>query len=379
MGAQIGHPPAVQHQDAVGLHQRGDAVGHQDHRGGCQGIPQGGTDLCVGLGIHGGQGVVKDHHRRLLHQHPGDGHPLLLAAGQGDAPLAHHGLVPVGKGGDGVIHTGDGGGPAHLLGSGLGPGGADVFTDGLGEQEGLLQHQADVFPQGFPLHFADVHAAHGNGALAVLQVIEPVQKMHQGALARTGTAQDGEGLALMDGKGHVPQHILTLVAEGNVVKDDVAGNRLHRAGDVCLLLRVENIAHAVHGNARLAHLGQHAAQGTHRPGQGFVVGDKGNESAQGHAAVYRLHNAAQHDDHHLQGGKQRAGGPIDRQQLAQTDPQGGKIVVFLAELFFLIHFPAKSAHHPHTGEVFLGAGGQGALRLVRVLEPAGDLGVKYAG
>ena len=39
------------------------------------------ADLGVRLGVHGGEGVVKDHHRRLLHQHPGDGHPLLLSAG----------------------------------------------------------------------------------------------------------------------------------------------------------------------------------------------------------------------------------------------------------------------------------------------------------
>ena len=53
------------------------------------------------------------------------------------------------------------------------------------------------------------------------------------------------------------------------------------------------------------------------------------------------------------------------------------MVVFLAKPVDLKFFPAERPHHPHAGEVLLGAGGQLALRLVRGLEPGGDLAVKH--
>ena len=65
-----------------------------------------------------------------------------------------------------LVHAGHGGGPAHGLVPGVRPHGADVFPHGLGEQERLLEHQADLTAQGFPLHAADVHPADGDGAAA---------------------------------------------------------------------------------------------------------------------------------------------------------------------------------------------------------------------
>ena len=42
----------------------------------------------VGFHVQGGEAVVKDIDLRLLHQGPGDGHALALAAGQVGAPWA---------------------------------------------------------------------------------------------------------------------------------------------------------------------------------------------------------------------------------------------------------------------------------------------------
>ena len=123
--------------------------------------------------------------------------------------------------------------------------------------------------------------------------------MHQRALARAGAAQNGEGFAFLNGEGHVLQHVQTLVSKGHVVKDDVAADRLASIGSVLLLLCVEDIAHTIQRHTGLGHFRQHAAQRTHRPGQRLVVGDKSHKGAQGHAALYGLHNAAQNDDHHL--------------------------------------------------------------------------------
>ena len=354
-------------------------MGDQQHGGAVQGVPQGGADPGVGFGVHGGQGVVKHHNGGLLHQHPGDGHPLLLSAGQGDAPLAHHGVVPLGEGGDGLVHAGHGGGPAHGLVPGVRPHGADILAHGLGEQERLLEHQADLAAQGLPLHAADVHPADGDGAAALRQVIQPVQQVHQSALAGAGAPQNGKGLPLVNGKGHVLQHRLAVVGKADVVKDDVAVYGVHGVGQVPLLPGVEDIAHAVHGHPGLAHIGQHPAQGTDGPGQSLVIGDEGHKGAQGHPPGHAFAGAGHHDDHHLQAGQQGAGGPVYGQELSQPDPQLGEALVFPVELLLLIPLPAEGPDHPDGGEVLLGAGGQVALRLVGGLEAAGDFLVEHTG
>ena len=144
---------------------------------------------------------------------------------------------------------------------------------------------------------AQVNAADPNAA--GLHVVEPVEQLHERALAGAGAAQNGEGLALPDGKGEVVQDLLPLVAEADMVKLDVAGGKGLRVRRVGLLLGVQDVAHAVHGHAGLAHLRQHAAQRTHRPRQRFVVGHKGEEGAESHAAVHGFDHAEQDDDHDL--------------------------------------------------------------------------------
>ena len=130
MGALLGHPAVLQDQDAVGLHEGGDTVGDEDHGAALLVLPEGGADLRVGLGVHCGEGVVKDHDGRALHQHPGDGHALLLTAGEGDPPLPHHGVVPQGELRHGGVHAGGGCGGADLLQARHGPCGLDVLLDG---------------------------------------------------------------------------------------------------------------------------------------------------------------------------------------------------------------------------------------------------------
>ena len=131
MGADIRRGALAEHEDAVGAHQRRDAVGDQDHGRIAQLALQRGTDARVGLRVHGGQGIVEDHDGRVLHQHARDRHALLLPAGERHAALAHQRLIAVGKAVDRVIHAGDGGAAAHLLPRGVVPRGTDVLLHGL--------------------------------------------------------------------------------------------------------------------------------------------------------------------------------------------------------------------------------------------------------
>ena len=81
-------------------------------------------DSGIGLRVHRAEGIVKNTDGRFLHQHPGDSHPLLLPAGEGHAPLAHHGVVAFGKALDNIVDAGGAGGiePLLLCGGGIAQG-----------------------------------------------------------------------------------------------------------------------------------------------------------------------------------------------------------------------------------------------------------------
>ena len=82
------------------------------------------------------------------------------------------------------------------------------------------------------------------------------------------------------------------------------------------------------------------------------------------------------DDHDLQAGQQRAGGPVDtpgRARALSTARKSGRSSLNLPSSKAL---PAEGAHHADPGEVFLHHGGELALGLVRDLEARGDAAVE---
>ena len=89
VGALLGHFAVLHHQDQVGLGQGDDAVADDEGGGVAAALFQRGTDLRVGLRVHGGQGVVENQNVVVLHQRAGNGDALLLPAGEGHAALAH--------------------------------------------------------------------------------------------------------------------------------------------------------------------------------------------------------------------------------------------------------------------------------------------------
>ena len=113
MGAEAGHPALVDEQHPVHLLDGGNPVGNEDG-----GLPLAGgaeiaQDVPLGLGVHGGDGVVQNQDGGILHQRPGNGNPLLLAAGDGDAPLSQHGIISLLEFGDVLVHVRQPGGPLH--------------------------------------------------------------------------------------------------------------------------------------------------------------------------------------------------------------------------------------------------------------------------
>ncbi len=87
--------------------------------------------------------VVEDQHPRVGEHGPGDRDPLPLPARQREPVLADHGVVPVGQVVDEVVRAGQPRRAAHPLQRRLGIGERDVVAHGVGEEERVLEHDAD--------------------------------------------------------------------------------------------------------------------------------------------------------------------------------------------------------------------------------------------
>ena len=108
--------------------------------------------------------LVQDQDRRVLQEHPRDGEPLLLPAGELHAALADDRVQPVRQR---VDHRLQPRAPRRLPDLGLGrvePPVGDVLADRAGEEEDVLLHDADLPPQRGERHLADVDAVDGDAA-----------------------------------------------------------------------------------------------------------------------------------------------------------------------------------------------------------------------
>ena len=217
--ALLHHHAAVHEQDAVG-HVTGKVhlVGHDDHGGLAVGkVPQNAQHLAGQLRVQRAGRLVEAEDVRVQGQGPGNGHPLLLAAGQlmrvVARPLrqAHLGqkllrlLLQLGVDGFfvGLVVR-------ALLGQQL-PGQHHVLQCRiLREQVEVLEHQPEVQPL-----FAHLALPLGGGVggiphgLAVhlddtgVRPLQKVQAAQQGGLAGTGRTDDGQRLALFQGQGNI--------------------------------------------------------------------------------------------------------------------------------------------------------------------------------
>ena len=152
-------------------------------------------DLFAGVGVKVAGGLVGKEDGGIIDQSPGDGHPLLLAAGELrgfviQAPLQ---TDPVEQ-----IFGPLAGLPVGEVRRGIGQGHDDVVQGaGAGQQIEGLEHEADLFVAqlgpGIGIQGGDVLAVQpefsGGGP------VEAAQDVHQGGLARTRGAHEGEELA----------------------------------------------------------------------------------------------------------------------------------------------------------------------------------------
>ena len=204
-------------------------MGDEDGGAAFHDVAEAGEDALFGVGIDRGQGVVEDEDAWVADDGSGDGGALFLSAGEGDSAFTDHGVKAAGEFEDFGGDVGDGGGLLDLLGGGVGCTEGDVVTDGIGEEEGLLGHEADVAAEGLEGEGADGAVVDEDGAGD--GVLKAGDEVNEGGFAGAGGAYDGEAAAGGDAEVDVVKDDRTVgVGEGQVAKFDFACDGVCRGG-----------------------------------------------------------------------------------------------------------------------------------------------------
>ena len=226
----------------------GQAVGHDDGGPTLAHLHQRPLYVPLRLRIQGRRSLVQEDDGGGLEDGAGNGHPLLLPAAQLQPPLANHSLVLEREPDYLPVDVGVGSSRLGSLVRGLYLAVADVVQDGLVEEDRVLGHHPYALPQAGLLHRPHILPVDEDGPL--LDVVEPEQEAHDGALACTARADQGKRLARVEGEGDVLEYgLLWHVVEGDPPEFDLPlANRQRRGiGQVLhLLLNAQEVEHVLH-------------------------------------------------------------------------------------------------------------------------------------
>ncbi len=136
-------------EDGVGALDGGEAVGDED--GGSPGDHpgEGETDTELGVGVDGAGGLVEDEDAGCVGEGAGEGDELFLAGGEGGSALLDGLSELAGECADEFTDVDVVGGLLELLICNPGGAEADVVGDGSGEEEGVLEDDAEALAEGF--------------------------------------------------------------------------------------------------------------------------------------------------------------------------------------------------------------------------------------
>ena len=196
MRALLDDAPAVEDEHLVGPADGRHPV--RDHKGGAafeQSVERVQEEPLRDR-VEGARRLVEDENRSVSDECPRDRDSLALTARERSAPLAEQRLVAVGQAAHELVHQCGIRGPEDLLIARVAPPVGDVVEDRALEEERLLGHDRDLVSQGGELERANVVPVHEHPSL--VRVEEPREQAHEGRLARSRRADDGDHLAGRD-------------------------------------------------------------------------------------------------------------------------------------------------------------------------------------
>jgi hypothetical protein len=151
MASVFDYPTLLQNQDEVRVSHGVEIVGNDQGRLPGHEAIQGFLDLRLALDVEASHRLVQDQDTGVPDDSPRDSDPLSLAAGEGLAPLADDGLVPVLELHYEVVGVGRFGGLDNLLRGGVQLSVGDVLLDGSAEEDRVLEDDPDLLAQGLEL------------------------------------------------------------------------------------------------------------------------------------------------------------------------------------------------------------------------------------
>ena len=288
----------------MGDHDRGAAFGNLVERR---------LDRLLGSAVERAGGFVEDQDRRVLEQGAGDCHALFFAARELEPALADHRLIAIRDDRDEAVDGGAAGGFLDHLLAAVGAAIADVVTDGVVEQNGVLGDDPDRRSKAFLGDRSNVLAVDGDSTAA--GIVKSIQQPGDGRFAGARRTDDRATRPGRNVDCHAAQDLpLGLIAEIDILEADMARShhQIGCSGPVFDLGRgIEQVEHRFHVDQPLADRSIDPAEHVERPEQLHQQAIDQNDIARGKPPLA----PAPHGEHHRPGHHQ-----IGDQRLADIEP-----------------------------------------------------------
>ena len=250
MRADPGHTALVQHDDAVGMADRADALRHDQAGRVAQLARQTGAEAGIGAVIQRGERIIKDEDLRLAGQCARDGKALLLAAGDVCARLCDRRIELAGQ----LVHKFRGlrqreralHGLVVLRGAAFAE--QHIAAHVARKHNGPLRHITDAVVERIEAVAADILPVDEH--LPLRCVIEAGRKADKRRFAAAGRADEGDGLALVCAEAHMLEHV---AGRRRIAERDIAefhGPLLRGFGRFSLMQGDRRIEHLVDADGR---------------------------------------------------------------------------------------------------------------------------------
>ena len=326
-------------------------------------------DEFLRLGVERGGGFVEDEDGGVPHHGAGNADALALPAGKRQAALADRRVVAVGHLRDEVVRVGHLRRFDDLRRRRFRPSIGDVVADRAGEEDGILQDEANLRTQQVKLQVGDIHAIDPHTPQR--RIVKARDEAQHGGLPAAGWAADSDALAGFDGEVDVAQHGgFRIVGEGHMLQHDLALEPA-RIARVRLLrndrVGVENRLDTFQADRCLRDDIGHFREVLHRVEELIEVGEKHRQRANGHrvaqnqsrpAPEHKSH--AKRDGHRDNRGEQRLDAPRLQGRLHRLHAR-------VLEARFLHILPAERLDRAHGFQALLHDGDDVALALAHLV------------
>ena len=362
MLADTDHLTVIQYDDLIRVHNGADALSDDDSCGIGELLRDTASDCFIGSVVESREGVVEDQDLRLGSDRSRDTESLLLTAGEVRAALSNGRFVLVSLAHNEAVCIGDLSRPSDVLESHFAILEGDILFDVALEEEASLGCVADAVSQILLENVLDVDAV--NEDLAARTVSHTRDHVDDRGLAAAGSADEGDGLALLDLEADIGD---SLFVSAGISKADVSEL------DGALVLEVNRLLGIQDGDLVGDDLMDTlCADGSSRPDN-----DQGDHQDEGHDDLAGEHNERVGRAEglsrlfHLHAVEDEGARPQDRQRqtghdhhderreegehTASEDLHLGEGSVDLLELVLLIGFRVERSDDSDAGQVLSGS------------------------